>query len=190
MTLTHPEQRMTSLRQSAELAERATGFRAEIIQGVLMMSPSPRGAHAGVNRLLRNQLEARLSHDLASFEGVSVAMPDDDTDYATPDLIVLPEAFGESDDWLADPADVELVVEVVSKSNSRKDTVTMVEWYATAGLPVYLLVDPRNGTWVLHSAPEKGAYREVLPGEYGEDIALPTLDGLTLTTDRLPRYGR
>ncbi|MDH6577632.1 Uma2 family endonuclease [Kitasatospora sp. MAP5-34] len=190
MTLAHPEQQMTSLRQTAELAEQATGFRVEIIRGVLMMSPSPRGAHAGTINRIYDQLRPAVPHHLEPFQMVSVAMPDDDSDYATPDLAVLPEAFGESDDWLADPADVELVVEVVSTSNSLKDTVTMVEWYAAAGLPVYLLVDPRNGTWLLYSDPEKGAYRTVLPGKYGEDITLPTLDGLTLTTDRLPRYGR
>ncbi|KJK57924.1 hypothetical protein UK12_13475 [Saccharothrix sp. ST-888] len=179
---------MTSLRRLAEQAEQATGLRAEIIRGVLMMSPTPRGAHAGVTRLLRNQLEAQLDNELGAFEVVSIAMPEDPNDYATPDITVLPVAFGEADDWLADPADAELVVEVVSKGNSRKDTDDMVDWYAAAGVPAYLLIDPRNGTWILHGDPRDGTYRSAVPGRYGEDITLPTLDGLTLSTSALPRY--
>ena len=92
MTLNHPEQQMTSLRQAAGRAERATGLRTEIIRGVLTMSPSHRGAHAGVTRLLRNQLEARLSYHLGSFGGVSVAMPDNDTGPAVSLRALLPFA--------------------------------------------------------------------------------------------------
>lgn len=47
-------------------------------------------------------------------------MPGHLDDYATPDLVVLPEAW-DDDNWLADPADVELAVEVISQSEKARD---------------------------------------------------------------------
>lgn len=44
---------------------------------------------------------------LAAYEVTSIAMPGDD-DYCTPDLVVVPDAWDTDDEWLADPADVEL----------------------------------------------------------------------------------
>ncbi|MEU5436516.1 hypothetical protein AB0G73_24485 [Streptomyces sp. NPDC020719] len=33
-----------------------------------------------------------------------------------------------------------------------------------------LVVDPRHGTWALHTRPENGRYRDTLPGKYGEGL--------------------
>lgn len=95
--------------------------------------------------------------------------------------------FGESDDWLADPADVELVVEVVSKGNSTKDTRDMVTWYADAGIPTYLLIDPRDGTWALRTTPRDGEFQGSLRGRFGESVELTAL-GTKIATDGFVRY--
>ncbi|MEU5639284.1 Uma2 family endonuclease [Streptomyces milbemycinicus] len=187
MTLTIPELGMSRLRKAAEAAEEATGLRAEIIRGVLMMSPTPRGRHAGIINELFRQLDPALPDHLESYQNGSVSMPDNKDDYATPDLLVCDAGFGESDEWLADPGDVELVCEVVSKGNSTKDTRDMVGWYADAGIPAYLLVDPRDGTWTLHTVPRDGAYQGVLHGLYGEDVELPAL-GVKISTSRFTQY--
>jgi Uma2 family endonuclease len=175
MTLTTPERDMTPLRKAAEAAEEATGLRAEIIRGVLMMSPTPRGKHAGIINDLYDQLRPAVPEHVRPFQVASVAMAGDPDDYATPDLLVCDAGFGASDDWLADPGDVELVVEVVSKGNSTKDTRDMVGWYADAGIPAYFLVDPRDGTWTLYTVPREGAYQGTLHGLYGENAAIPGL---------------
>ncbi|HLI38867.1 MAG TPA: Uma2 family endonuclease [Streptosporangiaceae bacterium] len=177
-----------SLRDLAEAAEEATGLRAEVIGGVIMMSPTPGGKHAGVIYQIRRQLEPGLPPDLVAVENTSVHKPDDPVDYSTPDLTVLAGDFLDSDDWLADPAIVELAVEVVSAGNSRKDTADMPAWYAEAGIPLFLLVDPRLGTWTLYSHPSDGAYQGVLHGKYAEPIPLPAPVGMTLDTGSLPRY--
>ncbi|MGW2558516.1 hypothetical protein ACWCXB_04540 [Streptomyces sp. NPDC001514] len=58
------------------------------------------------------------------------------------------------------------------------------------GLRVQIVViDPRHGTWALHTHPEEGRYADVRPGKYGEDIPLPEPLSLTLATDRLPVNG-
>lgn len=187
MTLMSTEQRgMTPLRRAAEAAEEASGLRAEIIHGVLMMSPTPRGKHAGTVNVISKQLFAQLPPHLDAFQVASVSMPDDLDDYATPDLLVCDAGFADSDDWLADPGDVEMVVEVVSMSNSTKETLEMVAWYAGAGVPAYLLVDPRKGSWTLYTVPREGEFQGTRHGTYGESVEVTTVSGLTLkiaTTD-------
>jgi Uma2 family endonuclease len=187
MTMTTPERVMTPLRKAAEAAEEASGLRAEIIHGILMMSPTPRGKHAGIITDLFAQLLPVLPADLAPYQVASLPLPHDPDDYATPDLMVCDAEFGESDEWLAAPGSVALVVEVVSQSNSTKDTRDMPEWYAEAGIPVYVLIDPRDGTWVRYTAPRDGAYQGRLRGRYGEDIELADL-GVKLSTGGFVRY--
>jgi hypothetical protein len=122
-------------------------------------------------------------------EVVSVRAAEGD-DFVTPDLTVLPDGFGESDDWLVDPADVALVLEVVSASNASKDTTTMPVWYAHQAISIFLLVDPRSGTWILHTAPRAGEYRGTLRGTFGEPVPLPAPFGFSLETAAFPRYAR
>lgn len=188
MTLTIPEADMSSLRQAAEAAEEATGLRAEIIRGVLMMSPTPRLKHALVINALYDQLKPALPEGWVPLQVASVPLPQDPDDYATPDLMVCDLATAESDDWLAEPGTVELAVEVVSASNSAKDTRTMVGWYAEADIPAYLCLDPRNGTWTLYTEPRDGEYQGRLHKRYGDEIVLDRLK-VTLQTDELPLYG-
>ncbi|MFF4157450.1 Uma2 family endonuclease [Streptomyces sp. NPDC001678] len=189
MALADPEYEMTPLRKAAEAAEAATGLRAEIIRGVLTMSPRRTGKCAGIVNNLYDQLRSALPERLSPFPVASVPMPGDPDDYATPDLLVCDTGFADSDDWLADPGDVELVVEVVSKGNSTKDTRDMVGWYADAGIPVYLLIDPRDGSWTLYTLPRDGEFQARRHGLYGEDVELPDL-GVKITTEGLARYDR
>jgi Uma2 family endonuclease len=176
------------LRAAAEQIERITGLQVQIIGGVLMMSPTPRGQHAGVIRRLRNQLEARLPADLGAFEVSSILMPDGSEDYVTPDLTVLPAAWENDDEWLADPADVTLAIEVISGSERARSIAHKTRWYATAGVSALLAIDPRDGTWALYDHPRDSAYQGLLHGKYGDPIPLPAPLSGELTTDQLPLY--
>lgn len=60
MTVPAMHPRPGNLRAVAEEIERATGLRAEILGGTLVMAPTPRGKHAGTVRRLRQQLEPRM----------------------------------------------------------------------------------------------------------------------------------
>ncbi|MDI3390517.1 Uma2 family endonuclease [Streptomyces sp. B-S-A8] len=187
MTVMSPDRAMTPLRKAAEAAEEASGLRAEIIRGVLMMSPTPRGKHAGIINAVYDQLRPVLPSHLRPYQVASLPIPGDPDDYATPDLLICDAGFGESDEWLADPGDVELVVEVVSKGNSTKDTRDMVAWYADAGVPSYLLIDPRDGSWTLYTEPREGEYQGRLRRLYGEDVPLGGLE-LKIATGEFTRY--
>ncbi|MER6999102.1 Uma2 family endonuclease [Streptomyces sp. NPDC000410] len=177
------------LREVAEQIEEATGLRVQIVGGSLMMSPTPRGKHAGVVYRLEEAIRPHLPDSLVAAELASIEMPGDPDDYVTPDLTVCPAEFLESDDWLIDPEDVELAVEVISQSEKARDISQKNDWYAVAGVRALLVIDPRHGTWALRTRPADGRYEDVLPGKYGEDIPLPEPLSLTLATDRLPVYG-
>ncbi|AVH57934.1 Uma2 family endonuclease [Streptomyces dengpaensis] len=184
-----PKPRPGNLREVAEKIEEATGLRVQVLGGKLVMSPTPRGRHAGVIRSLRQQIEPVLPDGLGAYEVSSVMMPDDRDDYATPDLVVLPESWDVDDDWLADPRDVALAVEVMSPSEKSRDIRDKTDWYAVAGVAVLLVVDPRKGTWALHTRPDNGAYKDVLPGKYGESVPLPEPLGFEVATGGFPVYG-
>jgi Uma2 family endonuclease len=179
-----------NLRQVAEQIEEATGLRVQILGGSLVMPPTPRGKHARVVLRLEEVIRPVLPKALEAVEVVSIEMPGNADDYVTPDLTVCPADFLDSDDWLLDPRDVELAVEVISKSEKARDISQKADWYAVAGVRVLLVIDPRHGTWALHTGPDGGAYQDVLPGKYGEEIALPGPLGITLATDGLPLYDK
>ncbi|WP_405819694.1 Uma2 family endonuclease [Streptomyces sp. NBC_01390] len=186
----YPRPRPGHLREIAEKIEDATGLRVQILGGKLVMSPTPRGKHAGVVKQLRRQLEAvALPDGLDVYEVSSIALPEDPDDYATPDLIALPVEWEEDDDWLADAGDAALAVEVISQSEKSRDIRDKADWYAVARVPVLLVIDPRKGTWALHTHPDNGAYRDVLPGKFGESVPLPAPFGIEIVTDGFPVYG-
>lgn len=178
-----------NLREVAEQIENATGLRVQIMGGSLVMSPTPRGKHVGVVHRLRRQLEPSLPEGLAAYEVSSIALPDDPDDYVTPDLIVLPEEWGDDDDWLAAPEDAALAVEVISKSERSREIRDKVDWYAGAGVAALLVVDPRHGTWVLYTQPEAAAYKDTRQGKFGETVPLPDPLGFDVGTDEFPEYG-
>ncbi|MGW3424995.1 Uma2 family endonuclease [Streptomyces phaeochromogenes] len=185
----YPRPRPGNLREIAEKIENASGLRVQIVGGKLVMSPSPRGKHAGVVVRLRRQLEAVLPEGLGAYEMSSIALPEEPDDYVTPDLIVLPIEWEEDDDWLAAPEDAVLAMEVISQSEKSREIRDKADWYAVARVPVLLVVDPRKGTWALHTRPGNGAYQDVLPGKFGESVPLPAPLGFEVATDRFPLYG-
>ncbi|MGW1175317.1 Uma2 family endonuclease [Kitasatospora sp. NPDC002543] len=176
------------LRDVAEEIEQRTGLRVQIVGGTLVTSPTPRGKHAGTTKRLSRQLDAGLPDSLGAYEVSSITMPGDAEDYATPDLVVLPRDWEDDDEWLADPHDVELAVEVISTSERVSLIDAKTSWYAVAGVPALLAIDPRDGTWALHTHPRDGAYQGVLRGKYGEPVPLPAPLPTELDTSGLPLY--
>ncbi|MFE4520323.1 Uma2 family endonuclease [Kitasatospora sp. NPDC056783] len=177
-----------NLRHTAQEIERATGLRIQIIGGTLPMSPPRRGKHARTVRELRERIGSRLPSDAGVYESVSIALPDDEDDYATADLLVLPVGWEQEDDRPAEPRDVALAVEVIPGPSRISHSAARTDWYAAADVTLLLALDPRNGTWTLHTHPRDGAYQGVLLGEYGEPVPLPAPLPAELDTSGLPLY--
>ena len=80
----------------------------------------------------------------------------------------------------------DLVMEVLSPDDRRRDTEVKRREYALAGIPEYWLVDPDGETvTVLIRDAGSGDYVEHGQFAHGEIATSPTLDGLTLAIDDL-----
>ncbi|MHC5902490.1 Uma2 family endonuclease [Streptomyces sp. S6] len=177
------------LREAAGRIEQLTGARVEIIGGALLISLRSSGRHAGIVIDLRDAIRPQLPPEYEVFANISVPMPGDPDDYATPDLTVGLQAFRDDDGWLLDADAVELVVEVISPGERLKGVNEKTAWYAAAGVPRLLQIDPRSGTWSLFGRPGEGQYNSVVHGKYGETVPLPADLGGDLPTAGLTADG-
>ncbi|MEZ0065344.1 Uma2 family endonuclease [Streptacidiphilus sp. MAP12-20] len=159
--------------------------RVEIAHGeiVMMMSPVKRHELAvlKLSRQLNDQLPAThpdfVAHGGADLEDVGLGR------LRRPDIMVFPEAALMEADAAFHPSEVLLVVEIVSKSNPENDYEDKVLDYAAMGIPLYLLVDPRDGTGIIHSQPN---YTSRLPFVFGDTIKVGPWQ---LDTNVLLTYG-
>ncbi len=115
------------------------GYRSEIVEGALMMSPV-KPHHAQTIRLVWNLLEAQVETEWGFIS--DVAVPFDDANEFCPDLAVIPEAEVSKNLSAYGPELIELVVEVVSPSSVRNDYEIKDTAYARRGIPHYLIFDP------------------------------------------------
>ncbi|MFJ9645260.1 Uma2 family endonuclease [Streptomyces sp. NPDC101206] len=168
------------------------GYRAEIIEGSIEVSPTGRRRHTVLVHRLRRLLESRLTgsglevyQDGNVIHGRKVCIPD---------LFVGPEDLDEIPDEEGlgvDATRVPLVAEIVSpgKEAHRRDHVRKRRRYALAGIEVYVVIDDfeDEGTVTVFSSPdpEKGVYATKTTVAYGTPTAIPDgpAKGLELTAD-------
>ena len=116
------------------------GNRYEIIDGSLLVSPPPPVNHASVAENLSYLLHAAASPAMRVAQGVGVLVDGDlETQYLIPDVLVADRAVRDVQSYR--PADVHLVVEVVSPSSVTRDRITKREVYARMGIPIYWIVE-------------------------------------------------
>ncbi|SEL09320.1 Uma2 family endonuclease [Streptacidiphilus jiangxiensis] len=158
------------LREIANQLPQIPGIgRVEIAHGEIVMMMSPVKRHELAVLKLARQLNDQLpdthpgyiAHGGADLEDVGLGR------LRRPDIMVFPEASLMDEDAAFHPSDVILVVEVVSKSNPENDYEEKVRDYAAMGIPLYLLVDPRVGTGIVHSGPK---YASVERFAFGDTI--------------------
>ncbi len=115
-----------------------TPWRFEIVDGSLMMTPGPGRRHEVVSENLRIALREVLGR---SWRVIGPQNLDLDPSYLIPDLIVISAELARHDAVLTVPADVELVVEIVSPGSRTSDRITKPVQYAAAGIPAYWRVE-------------------------------------------------
>ncbi|MFD5320291.1 Uma2 family endonuclease [Streptomyces sp. NPDC127098] len=172
-----------------ERMEPIDGFTMEYLGGALVMMATPNTIHNRIVDLIRESLP-RSEFQPWNDQAVAITGSNDRPD---PDLTVT-HADHADDYFKAVPSELVLfVLEVVSTTRGAKirDYQEKPPIYAQGGIPVYLLVDPNDGTWLLHTepSPEKGEYRTLRKGDFGDPVELPApLDGIVVATDRFRRY--
>ncbi|MEV4505997.1 Uma2 family endonuclease [Streptomyces klenkii] len=147
------------------------GWKVETTDGeVKLVAMSPNLPHGTNVRIFREQIEAQAPHVTAV----------NDTDMAdpvtglekVPDLMAFVTEDVDPQADSVDPRAVRIVVEIVSKTNPKNDLVTKLFDYPRMGVPVYVIVDPRDGTIGVHSDPKPGPdgirYRHSVPYTFGD----------------------
>ncbi|MBL3665436.1 Uma2 family endonuclease [Streptomyces sp. M2CJ-2] len=156
------------------------GYRAEIIEGSIEVSPTGRRRHGVLVNRLRRALDAHLGESgYAALQDVNVIHRQKAW---VPDLFVAPldlDEIPDEDGLGVDAAGVEMVVEVTSPGhrNLRRDRVRKCREYARAGIPVYVIVDDfddEGAVLVLTSPdPKKAKYADEHRVPYGTDAVIP-----------------
>ncbi|MGW0750309.1 Uma2 family endonuclease [Streptomyces sp. NPDC002587] len=185
----------TLLEAANRLMEQAPGYRVEIIGGQLTVTPPADLPHSRVlNKITRPFVAAGLDDgETEVHQGIGLWLPGGPEDYAIPDLVVVD---ADSDEHLVrnncyDPVVFRLVLEVTS-SNYNTDLRSKVGAYASAGVPVYVIVNRQHQRLHVLTDPESDDYGTHRVYASGELATLPDSLGakVTLDVDELLAAGR
>lgn len=162
------------------------GYRFEILEGFLVKEPSPSLHHQRLSRELGRQLMTFF--DGFDPEGELFFAPLDVTltisNVLQPDILFVSGARREimRQERIDGPCD--LVVEIMSPANRRKDRLQKMEIYRKAGIPHYWLADPEENTLEAFML-QGGRYTLVAAGEPGGTFTHPAFPGLDLDLARI-----
>ncbi|MCC9309652.1 Uma2 family endonuclease [Kitasatospora sp. RB6PN24] len=161
------------------------GFRVELINGNVIVSPSRKPLHWKIQRDLFRQFFLQSDWEVGTDQ--TIRHPDY-TDEPQPDFFAMP-ASAPVDLEGSYPAErMTLVAEVLSRSTRGIDLVDKVELYARFGIPFYLVVDPFKRESTLHCFLEHGRYGNAVTIEFGRAIALPEPFRFSIDTSAFPAY--
>ncbi|QTA31660.1 Uma2 family endonuclease [Streptomyces sp. CA-256286] len=153
------------------------GFRAELIEGEIVVTPPPDGDHEDYIGLIVDQVarRARTRMQFSGNKGLKLRSGGGcPKNHAVPDGIFAPldlRLFRGAAPWM--PCEgIALVVEVTS-TKPQADREAKRRCYARGGIPLYLLIDPDAGSVTLFSDPEDADYRQHLTIPYGKPLPLP-----------------
>jgi Uma2 family endonuclease len=125
------------------------GLRHELIDGSLIVSPSPTTSHNLIARWVARELEDSCP-DKKWVVGTDQSASINERNEPRPDIVVL-----RTEHMTRSPfpiVDASLVVEVVSPNSGLRDTELKRVAYARAGVPAYWIIDPDEGKGVISLA--------------------------------------
>jgi Uma2 family endonuclease len=153
------------------------GFRAELIEGEIVVTPPPDGDHEHyISRIAKQVIRRSVTDmDFSGNKGLKLkrggACP---KNHAIPDVTFAPAhllLFRGADAWM--PCEgVAMVVEVTS-TKPEADREAKRRCYAGGGVPLYLLVDRDASSITLFSDPQKDEYRQHSTLPFGKPLTLP-----------------
>lgn len=167
------------------------GFRYELIDGVVCMSPSPTPRHQSVAVRIASQIMAYLEdHPVGQvFTELDVHLgmgPHGGGLVYRPDVVFL-----RTDQHAPLPERVigapDLVVEIVSDSSRRMDRQTKKDDYERCGVREYWVIDPELRQMTFYRL-ESGRYVEVQAS--GDSLASEVIPGFELDLERVRRSFR
>ena len=156
----------------------------QLINGKLIMSPSPLLIHQKILKFLSIKLNeyAQKNSDELFFAPVDVFL--DDFNVPQPDLVYI---LKENNDKLTDKGingAPDLIVEIISPSNSYIDRYEKKALYQKFKVPEYWIVDPGNKTLEIYQLANENYELAQYLSESGQ-INSPILDSLDLKLEEI-----
>lgn len=146
--------------------------RAELVEGVLVVTPSPGPRHQRLGWRLCAVLEEQLGPSWVLVPDVDVLVEDGPTPTVRrPDVVVV-RATSFASGHRFRPADVLAVFEILSPGTRRTDRVAKLAEYAEAGIPHYGLVEVGPPTTLMEFVLRGDTYQRVADHRGRADLAL------------------
>lgn len=176
--------------QAWKAMELPEGYRAEIIEGAIEVSPTGRLSHGQIANRFRDALVLVLADgEYAAFQDMNVIHG---RKAWIPDIFVAPrdlEPHADEEGLGVNASAVSLVVEVVSPGRQcrKRDRERKRREYARAGIPVYVIVDSYDDggtvTVLTEPRPEKADWVGEHRVPYGTEVIIPEgpAKGFTIT---------
>jgi Uma2 family endonuclease len=170
--------------------ETPKGYHAELISGEIVVTPPPDGRHESIASTVARQVIRSSASDMDLSEVMGLALPATEGstgNHVIPDMTFSPRQarlFDDAPSWM-DPQGVAMVTEVTS-SRPEIDREAKRLAYATAGIPLYLLVDRTRRHVTLFSEPSGGDYAHAVTVAFGGKLDLPEPFGFALDTSDFP----
>ncbi|MDH6575767.1 Uma2 family endonuclease [Kitasatospora sp. MAP5-34] len=181
-----PHEQPTLLEAADIISSQLVGHRVEIIGSQITVTPPANGPHSEsltdvMVALLAAGLHGKTSRVL---QAIGLWLPTGPSDYAIPDLVLVD---GDYKDHHVEfncyaPSAFRLVLEVTS-SNHSDDVKRKPAVYASAGVPVYVIVDRRNRKIMVLTEPSDGEYRVHAIHHPGQSFTLPESIGASVALD-------
>ncbi|MEV5544931.1 Uma2 family endonuclease [Streptomyces sp. NPDC052309] len=166
--------------------ETPEGFRAELIEGELVLNLPPDGDHEHCISRVVSQVYRRSRTDMqfSGHKGLKLKHAEGrPPDHAIPDGTFASRErrlFRGAEPWM--PCEgVAMVLEVTS-TEPQADREAKRRCYARGGIPLYLLVDREASSITLFSDPERDDYREHCTRPLGKPLTLPAPFAFELDT--------
>lgn len=182
--------RLYTVAEYMQLGEDENGY-TELVEGRLIVSPSPVPDHNFAGFELAVQLKPQLPDELELIQDMDVdlefAPADQPGSVRRPDLIIVDRQARprvRKEGGLIRASDVAVIVEIVSPGSKRTDYKTKHLEYADAGIPHYWIVDITEPVSLVecHLAGAFGYQdREAVTGEFSTDLPFP----ISLRLDQL-----
>lgn len=153
------------------------GFRAELIQGEIVVTPPPDGDHEDYIGLIVNQVIRRSRTDMQFSGNKGLKLRSGGgcpKNHLVPDGTFAPmelRLYRGADSWM--PCDGVAMVMEVTSTKPQADREVKRRCYARAGIPLHLLVDRDTAQVTVFSEPKDDDYREHCARPFGKPIALP-----------------
>lgn len=162
------------------------GFRAELVEGEIVVTPPPDGDREDYLGIIGRQVTRRSATDIqiSGYKGLVLSGADDQpADHVIPDATIAPYAmrlFRGAEPWMPSKG-VAMVVEVTS-SRPRNDRVAKRHAYARGAVPLCLLVDRAKSAVTIFSEPKGDDYLSTHTAPFGDPLPLPAPFSFDLDT--------